>query len=69
MTDYFWDVACGPGFPLIRLQALRFWPVPAAIPNAITAQHSHHVMLNLFQRPICLVATMQATYLSRGVPK
>jgi len=26
-------VACGPGYPLIRLQALRFWPVSAAIPN------------------------------------
>ena len=27
-------VACGPGYPLIRLQALRTGPVSAAIPNA-----------------------------------
>ncbi|RWY48033.1 hypothetical protein EPL05_20825 [Mucilaginibacter gilvus] len=26
-------VACGPGFPLIRLQALRSGPVSAPIPN------------------------------------
>ncbi|QKJ32120.1 hypothetical protein HQ865_20910 [Mucilaginibacter mali] len=34
MTNDYDGVACGPGFPLIRLQALATRPVSAAIPNA-----------------------------------
>ncbi|WEA03558.1 hypothetical protein [Mucilaginibacter sp. SJ] len=36
---YNMSVACGPCYPLIRLQALRAWPVSATITNAA---HAHH---------------------------
>ncbi|MDP9047316.1 MAG: hypothetical protein M3N14_04215 [Bacteroidota bacterium] len=41
VSRYVWGVPCGPGYPLIRLQALGAacaeavnWPVSAPIPNA-----------------------------------
>jgi hypothetical protein len=36
LLRYYYGVACGPGFPLIHLQALATRPVSAAIPNAYT---------------------------------
>jgi hypothetical protein len=33
-VEFIWAFPYGPGHPLIRLQALRFWPVSATAPNA-----------------------------------
>ncbi len=37
-------VACGRGYTLIRLQALRAGPVSAPIPNAIASSHPLPIM-------------------------